>query len=403
MKKKLVLITANFPFGTSETFLESELPILAKNFEDIEIFTFSTKGNRREVPGNCNVNDITISYKNYQSIFKLFSPLFWKEIFIIKNKYKQPLSIGILKTMLISLLRAKKISTFLNSKLEKKEEYIYYSYWCDDNALALSIFNNEKQYTTLSRAHRWDIYFEENTYNYLPFRHFINKKLSKIYFISDDGYNYSTKKWKIHSKIDVSKLGVKKMIRKQELSDINEKITIVSCSNLIQVKRVNLIIETLSLITYKQIHWVHFGDGALEANLKELAEKILPTNITFEWKGRIPNSEVLEYYKESKPSVFINLSSSEGIPVSIMEAMSFGIPCIATDVGGNREIVNQKNGVLIPPDCPINDVKEAILKIIDSSIENQLSFNIEAYATWENNYNSETNYNEFIKSIKNLT
>ena len=120
-------------------------------------------------------------------------------------------------------------------------------------------------------------------------------------------------------------------------------------------------------------------------------------------KVESPNSEVLEYYKESNPSVFINLSSSEGIPVSIMEAMSFGIPCIATDVGGNSEIVNKKNGVLISKKSPINEVKEAILKIIDSSIENQLSFNTEAYATWENNYNSETNYNEFIKSIKNLT
>ena len=86
-----------------------------------------------------------------------------------------------------------------------------------------------------------------------------------------------------------------------------------------------------------------------------------------------------------------------------MEAMSFGIPCVATDVGGNGEIVNKKNGVLISKNSPINEVKEAILKIIDSSIENQLSFNTEAYATWENNYNSEINYNEFIKSIKNLT
>ena len=36
MKKKLILITAHFPYGTSETFLESELPILAQNFEHIE-------------------------------------------------------------------------------------------------------------------------------------------------------------------------------------------------------------------------------------------------------------------------------------------------------------------------------------------------------------------------------
>lgn len=402
MKKKLVLITAHFPYGSSETFLESELPILAKNFEQIEILTFPIKGQKRNIPANCTVTDIKIVESRFKAYFGVFSQLFWKEIFIIKRIYKKKISIGILKTMLISLMRAEKISSFINLNLENKQECIYYSYWCDDNALALSLFNKDKQYITLSRAHRWDIYFEENTYNYLPYRHFINEKLSKIYFISDDGYEYSMLKWKVNSKIDISRLGVNKVAEKEDVCSINNQIVIVSCSNLIHVKRVNLIIKALSLITNKQIHWVHFGDGILEDELKDLAKNILPSNITYEYKGRCPNSAVLQYYKETKPSLFINLSSSEGIPVSIMEAMSFGIPCIATDVGGNSEIVNQKNGVLIPKDETINNIKDAILKIVDSSIDTQLSYRKEAYATWENNYNSETNYRNFIKSIKNL-
>ena len=45
--------------------------------------------------------------------------------------------------------------------------------------------------------------------------------------------------------------------------------------------------------------------------------------------------------------MFINLSSSEGIPVSIMEAQSFGIPVIATNVGGSGEIVVSETGVLV--------------------------------------------------------
>lgn len=41
------------------------------------------------------------------------------------------------------------------------------------------------------------------------------------------------------------------------------------------------------------------------------------------------------------------MSDSEGIPVSIMEAMSFGIPVIARNVGGMSEIVNEENGLLL--------------------------------------------------------
>ena len=42
--------------------------------------------------------------------------------------------------------------------------------------------------------------------------------------------------------------------------------------------------------------------------------------------------------------LFLTVSANEGIPVSIMEAQSFGIPVIATDVGGISEIVNNVNG-----------------------------------------------------------
>ena len=99
MKKKLVLITAHFPYGTSETFLESELPILAENFEQIEILTFSKKGNKREIPKNCFVSEIKLITKPLFAYLGVFSLIFWKEIFIIKRVYKKKISIGILKTM----------------------------------------------------------------------------------------------------------------------------------------------------------------------------------------------------------------------------------------------------------------------------------------------------------------
>ena len=48
--------------------------------------------------------------------------------------------------------------------------------------------------------------------------------------------------------------------------------------------------------------------------------------------------------------IFINVSSSEGLPVAIMEAISFDIPIIATNVGGTSEIVTPETGILIAPD-----------------------------------------------------
>ena len=57
-------------------------------------------------------------------------------------------------------------------------------------------------------------------------------------------------------------------------------------------------------------------------------------------KGNVDNAALLEDYITENYYLFVNVSSSEGIPVSIMEASSVGIPCLATDVGGTGEIIS---------------------------------------------------------------
>jgi glycosyltransferase involved in cell wall biosynthesis len=64
--------------------------------------------------------------------------------------------------------------------------------------------------------------------------------------------------------------------------------------------------------------------------------------------------------------VFILPSYNEGVPISILEAMSYGKPIIATNVGGIPEIViMNKNGLLIDPGKP-----DQIEKAINTLLEN---------------------------------
>ena len=66
--------------------------------------------------------------------------------------------------------------------------------------------------------------------------------------------------------------------------------------------------------------------------------------------GQIDHDDVLDWFEENPADVIINVSSSEGLPVSIMEAFSYGIPVIATAVGGMPEIVSEDCGVLLDAD-----------------------------------------------------
>ena len=63
-------------------------------------------------------------------------------------------------------------------------------------------------------------------------------------------------------------------------------------------------------------------------------------------------------------NVFVLPSHREGLPLSLMEASAMGVPCIATDIRGCREVVfHERNGLLTPP----RDVKalaDAILRVL---------------------------------------
>jgi glycosyltransferase involved in cell wall biosynthesis len=226
--------------------------------------------------------------------------------------------------------------------------------------------------------------------------------LLKTISISSDGITYFEKllNKKLSSNISVSKLG-KVNNRTPQIKKNNNQIIICSCSTLIPVKRVNLIIDLLSNISLVNIKWIHFGDGYLRDEIRNYALEKLK-NIDFEFKGVVPNSEILDFYSQNYVDLFINLSESEGIPVSIMEALSAGIPVLATNVGGTGEAVNSENGFLVEKDFDIKEVAEIIEHYLNSHPENQIKYRQNAYNFWMQNFEANKNYNEFVNEILSI-
>jgi glycosyltransferase involved in cell wall biosynthesis len=407
--RKLILFTSDFPFGNGETFLETEIMYLADGFDHVHIISSSRSNvQTRSLPVNCSTQRIDLSLNALNKIAALrflFHPLFWQELKIIRTVYRQQVSMGILATMLISLFQAQRIYTVARKKVLKtspKDKVYLYSYWCDDAAMGLVMLQPKfDQITTFCRIHRWDVYFEESAVAYLPYRHFITQNISKIFSISLDGIDYAKRVWKTgkDEKFELSRLGIN---NDRPLKVVErDYFLLVSCSNLIPVKRVHLIAEALQHLTDQRIKWVHIGDGP-ERNRIEESTKKFPENIEVEFMGRIPNPAIYTYYAEQRPDLFINVSSSEGVPVSIMEAMSFGIPVLATDVGGNGEIVNEGNGKLVSIGVLPLEHAQTISRLINLEHETTALMKKAAFKTWKEQYNAEKNYNEFVQSLVHL-
>jgi len=407
-KMHLLLLTAEFPFGKGETFLENEVPILAQHFDKITIISLSENSEQtREIPSVCEVYRYPVSLSKIQKILALrflFLRSVMTEAKQVTSVYNLKLSISIISTILVSWARAKKIKSILGPHLTA--DSIAYSYWTDDAALALAqLKRNKPKIKAVSRCHRWDIYFEESKINYLPFRNLICNQLDSIHSISEDGFDYIKKKWSPfdYIKLHVSRLGTAAQMKLWlPRESMREQRMIVSCSNVIPLKRVELIFEVLNGLVHHEIRWVHFGDGQNLATLQEKIALEKKSHLTVEFRGRVSNTDVLQFYKQERPEFFINLSTSEGIPVSIMEAFSLGIPVIATAVGGVPEIVSNYVGALVDPNATSEEVQLVIKNLLESSLSDWNQLSQQAYEVWKSKYNAEINFRSFAQSIKEI-
>lgn len=415
--KKIIIVTNNFPFSKGEnTFILPEINVLKKKY-NIEIIT---AGNTKEEKGYKdkfdleNIKVIKATYPNYtfkhklSNLFRcLFSINYYKNIFSKEVTFK---NIFLRENECRNFyLQARSFYKFLNKKgYFRKETFdntIFYSFWSNSNLLGLCMGKKKnKNLKIIARANGYDLYNERTKGGHQPYKNVMDKfvdvqlfdaELNKKYYIDHFARNSNDSKYKV-AYLGIEDNGVQIYNKKEDV------INIVSCSNVIPLKRVNLIIDELSKIRNLNIKWTHFGDGELLKELKKYAKTKLGNNIKYEFKGYVDNKDIINYYKNNFVDLFIHLSETEGCPVSLTEAISFGIIIIATDAGGVREIVNDRNGKLLPVDFENGEVANLILRYSQMKEKDILEYRNNARDTFMKKFNNMKNSIELIKIFETL-
>lgn len=120
------------------------------------------------------------------------------------------------------------------------------------------------------------------------------------------------------------------------------------------------------------------GTGAHRAELDALAEELNVSQL-ISYVGMVPYDELEKSYQDA--DIFVLTSLSEGMPSVILEAMGAGLPVIASNVGGNNEIVKEgENGFLIMGDDVDILADKMSLLINDSSLRKQMGQKSREYA-----------------------
>jgi len=283
------------------------------------------------------------------------------------------------------------------------ENTLFYTYWCSPTTMGIALARHEyPKIKVVSRAHRADLYEEAHVPPYIPFRQKTLEKINKCYAISNHGKNYMVDRYEIPSdRVVVSRLGVDDPGFDTSCSK-DGTFRIVSCSRLVPVKRIRLLMEGIRKLADQRpdlpIEWSHLGDGPLRIQLEREAKSLFSSSIKYRFYGILPQCGIIKYYEEHPVDVFISVSESEGIPVSIMEAQSCGIPVIATNVGGTPEIVNNENGILLksnPSQVEIADAFENFVRCDKNVFAKRKCSKL----NWYSIYNAQENYKRFCNAL----
>lgn len=399
MKEHLNLFTASFPYGNSETFLENEVEYLAKGFENIFIFPMNCKGKKRNLPKNVEaicLKRISTKKKKIEIIKKNLFPIL--SILIEENISNKGYNISFLH-QLKYVLKFYFLVEQLEDRITKSnlKNSVFYSYWFEQWASVLSIAKRKGTINKfISRAHGFDVYVQRHKTGQILFRKLQVKQVKQVFCISKDGQDYLRRDYpKYKDKFELSYLGTKDY--GFSVLTPTKELQLLSVSNIYPVKRIHLIIEILKNINLN-VQWTHYGDGELMEEIKEKIEA-LPSNIVVHLKGMVSNAKMLNEIKNKYYDLLINVSESEGLPVSIMEAISFGIPVMATDVGGTSEIVNKKTGVLLDRDFNPNETVDIIERFLKQKARN-VDFRKEVREFWKKNFDAEVSFTKFINQLK---
>lgn len=392
-KLKLAYLTANAPFGKGETFINEEIAVISKYFKVLIIPRDSKKQFHKPNFHYKNIEILKTKILNFR-ILKCFIRYLLKKDFyeLLKILIKDKKSLA---KNLVILPKA----IFISEYLSKRKIDLIICHWGGTTATIALISNILKKIPYVITYHRWDIYSPNLTYIKVKNSLFVRviSEKGKNDLLKLCNYEFLNKIIKIH-------MGVCINIIKSNIKTSEKKFTIACPANLYKVKGHYYLIKAMdylvNVLNLSNIQLLIIGEGYLKKKLMSLVNKLkLNENIYF--LGALPHNELINLYFKKKinlvvlPSIEID-NEFEGIPVSLMEAMSYNIPVISTFSGSIPELLSEC-GVLVPQKDYLAIANE-IYKFYTNK-KYYLTQALKVFCEVEKNFNIEKNTKTLIDTI----
>jgi glycosyltransferase involved in cell wall biosynthesis len=402
---ELVLLTSAYPFGNeAETFLETEIDVLAERFRRVYVLPSHRVPRVRPLPPNVELVEMEWLAEPSRGA-KLRALASAEALSALRRTAGSGASLGpyargarfYLDNLARNILKARSLKRWVSER--GLADAVFYDYWFENSTLALAMLRRSGAIrTAVSRIHRFDLYDDCWSTGAVPFREVKADGLDAIFAISESGAAYLGRRIPgPREKIGVHRLGVRDPGHPCPAASSSAP-AVVTCARLESQKRVHLVPGVLAELR-RPLRWVHFGDGPERSRVVDEASRLLGGSggdeVQWELRGQVDNREILAFYEANHVDVLLSLSSSEGLPVSMMEAQSYGIPIVACGVGGVPEIVREGAGVLLAPEAGPSEAAAGLR----TALEPGRFESDDVRALFKERFEATTNYNGFVDAL----
>lgn len=406
MASTLIYITSTFPFGgiTEQSFIMPELEPLTQAFDRIILVPehLNAEAPMCPLPGGVET-DTRFAKANGQPsslASQLKDAIHPKFAAALIHGGTNMLHYSRFRSLLSFFSSARRFADFIQRNYPPESgKYTFYTFWCHYCTTAFALIPNAGKAKIVSRAHGYDIFDHRVTYRSHYLRRQTFKRLTALYPQSSDGAGYIISQYPfIADKTSVQFLGNTRIYRATNPPADSDEITFCTVARFHPVKRLPqtaaLLCRLAAAHPEHRFRWVLIGDGPDRPAIEQEREQA-PSNLTVELRGQMDNADIQHLYATHHIDFFLLLSSSEGTPIALCEALAYGIPVVASHVGGMPALLGSEKpglvapggGITIEPSLDSKACLSALKPLIELS-GLRCEMRAAALANWEQNFNA---------------
>ena len=346
----LLVLTRCFPYEPGEQFITPEAahwavpPTAEHPGRRVTVMPWRAAGEPRDLPG-VDV-DLTLARAGrgarlLASLKTLVSPVLWRDLGWLARHRR--LGTATLKEVLVTTRNALLARDLLIGWTRRHGQLdVVYGYWFGAWTLGALLAKGRGISAVATRVHGYDLHEERHPAGFHALKRQLAPALDALLPVSVSGGRVAVEAFGVPAEVvHHSPLGTAMPVTAARTSAAGH-LHLLSIASALQVKRIDRLVDAARVLALARpdltIHWTHLGGGDLLTELQQRAANP-PDNLSVTWTGQVAPERIAEHLAAAPVDLFVNTSESEGVPVSIMEAMAHGVPVVAPDVGAIGEIV----------------------------------------------------------------